>query len=70
MAKVIRPQHNGGLGLGGLQNKNLALLAKWGWRVINEENFLFRQDIRSIPGKKPFNWHTVGSSLELLVFQN
>ncbi|KAA0068181.1 hypothetical protein E5676_scaffold392G00680 [Cucumis melo var. makuwa] len=29
-AKVIQPQPDGGLGLGALQNKNMALLATWG----------------------------------------
>lgn len=58
-----------GLGLGALQNKNMALLAKWGWRFMNEEDSLWRQVIQSIHGKEPFNWHTVensGNSLKAL----
>lgn len=50
------------LSLGMLQNKNMAVLAKWGWRFINEKTSWWRQVIRRIHGKESFNWHTVGDS--------
>ena len=58
---VFRMQGDGGLGLGGLGNKNLALLAKWGWRYFNEENSHWVQVVKSIHGGSQFNWHTKGS---------
>ena len=35
---VTKQQSEGGLDFGGLRAKNLALLAKWGWRYMDEEN--------------------------------
>lgn len=32
------PKLTGGLGIGNFQHQNLALLAKWIWRVLNENN--------------------------------
>lgn len=55
---VIKPRIDEGLGFGGLKAKNLALLAKWGWRYLNEENSLWSQVVRSIHGKNTYNWHT------------
>ncbi|KAA0057306.1 uncharacterized protein E5676_scaffold496G00500 [Cucumis melo var. makuwa] len=54
-------QEDWGIGFGGLENKNLALLAKWGWRFINEENSLWVQVVKSIHGGSEFSWHTKGS---------
>jgi hypothetical protein len=31
--KVIKPKDHGGLGLGSLQGKNLALMFKWIWHL-------------------------------------
>lgn len=60
--RFTRSQLDGGLGLGGLINKNTALIAKWGWRFMEDEDSLWGQVIRSIHVKEPFKWHTVGKS--------
>lgn len=52
---VIKPRIDEGLGFGGLKAKNLALLAKWGWRYLNEENSLWSQVVRSIHGTFSLN---------------
>lgn len=57
---VSHSQEDGGLGLGGLRNRNLALLAKWGNQFMNEENALWTKVVKSIHGSSNFNWHTVG----------
>ena len=46
--------------LGGIKIHNTFLLAKWGWRFSKEESALWRQIIRSIHGKEPFDWFTKG----------
>ncbi|TYK31267.1 hypothetical protein E5676_scaffold455G005570 [Cucumis melo var. makuwa] len=51
-----------GLNLGGIKIHNTTLLAKWGWRFSKEESALWRQIIRSIHGKEPFDWFTKGKS--------
>ena len=55
---VNKAQEDGGLGFGGLRVRNLALLAKWGWRLTKEKNSLWGQVIMSIHGRSLFNWHT------------
>lgn len=57
---VKRAQEDGGLGLGDLKSRNLALLAKWGWRFFNEEKSLWCRVIRSIHDRSLYNWHTAG----------
>ena len=57
---VPRDLVDGGLGLGGSKARNLALLAKWGWRYLEEEDSLWCKVVRSIHGKKNFKWHTAG----------
>ena len=42
-SEVIKPKSKGGLGLGSLENKNLALLAKWWWRFGKEKEALWRR---------------------------
>ena len=37
---VTKSQKDEGLGLGKLKHKNLALLSKWGWRFLVEQNSL------------------------------
>lgn len=57
---VTRAQVDGGLSLGGLKVKNLALPAKWGWWFFNEDSSLWCQVISTIHGKNKYNWPTVG----------
>lgn len=57
---VTKPQADGGLGFGGLRAKNLAVLAKCGWRYMEEDKPLRCQVVRSIHGKDPHNWHMAG----------
>ncbi|XP_071713248.1 uncharacterized protein [Rutidosis leptorrhynchoides] len=47
---VISPFEHGGLNLGSLKSKNLALLGKWWWRFKSEANSLWVKLIRSIHG--------------------
>ena len=54
---VNRDLVDGDLGLGGFKAKNLALLAKRGWRYLEEEDSLWCRGVRSIHGKDTFNWH-------------
>ena len=49
---VSQMQEDGGLGSGGLENKNLALLAKCGWRFFNEKNSLWVQVIKRAYAEK------------------
>ena len=51
---------DGGLGLGGLETKNLALLAKWKWRFLEEGDLLWHKVVSSIHGMDTYNWHTAG----------
>ncbi|GKA96279.1 RNA-directed DNA polymerase, eukaryota, reverse transcriptase zinc-binding domain protein [Tanacetum coccineum] len=48
--KVISPRDQGGLGIGSLRVSNLAMLAKWWWRFLNEEDSLWCKVIRSLHG--------------------
>ena len=57
---TTKTQSEGGLGFGSLKSKNMALLAKWGWRFMKEEDSLWCQVVRSIHGRSPFGWHTSG----------
>lgn len=52
---VSQAQNSGDLGLGALKHRNLALIAKWGWRFIHDPNSLWRQVIVSIHGSQDFN---------------
>ncbi|GJZ91285.1 putative reverse transcriptase domain-containing protein [Tanacetum coccineum] len=49
--KVISPREQGGIGIGSLKVFNQALLVKWWWRFLLEENVLWRKIIVSIHGK-------------------
>ena len=60
--KASAPLKDGGFGLGGIKNHNTTLLAKCGWRFSKEESALWRQMIRSIHRKEPFDWFTKGQS--------
>lgn len=58
--QTIEGYQDGGLGYGCLKTRNLALLAKWGWRYLKGEPSLWQQVIMSIHGGNIFNWHTTG----------
>ena len=62
---VARSKDRGGLGLGNLRKKNLALLGKWLWRFPLEQNSLWAMVIRSM-GYKPTGgirmWSQMGPS--------
>ena len=55
-----------GLDLGGYKARNMALLAEWGWRYLEEEDSLWCKVVRSIHGKDIFNWHTTGKEEKCL----
>lgn len=57
-----KSQFDGGLGIGGLKNRNLNIIAKWGWRYVNEPQAYRRKVIASIHGSDLFDWHTLGRS--------
>ena len=44
---VVRSKEKGGLGLGNLKKKNLALLGKWLWRFPREQQSLWARVIKS-----------------------
>ncbi|KAJ0941167.1 putative RNA-directed DNA polymerase [Helianthus annuus] len=48
--KLLRPKQQGGLGLGGLESFNLAMLAKWWWRFRDAPNQLWARAIAAIHG--------------------
>ncbi|GKE70212.1 hypothetical protein Tco_1528284 [Tanacetum coccineum] len=58
--KVLAPHDQGGLNIGSLKIFNQAMLAKWWWRFVNEENTLWRKIIIFIHGS--IGGLTVGSS--------
>ena len=55
---VSRPMNEGGLGIGNLDRKNMALLVKWLWRFPNEPNSLWHKVIRSKYGIHSNGWDT------------
>lgn len=54
--EVIQPEHAGGLGLGNLDVKNWALLAKRWWRYGAEKEALWRKVIVSNYGEDEWGW--------------
>ncbi|GKC36834.1 hypothetical protein Tco_1049218 [Tanacetum coccineum] len=48
--KLIAPLDQGGLNIGSLKVFNEAMLSKWWWRFLNEENAFWRKIIISIHG--------------------
>ncbi|KAJ0508909.1 putative RNA-directed DNA polymerase [Helianthus annuus] len=71
--KLIRPKNFGGIGLGGIRDFNIAMLAKWWWRYKEEPNQLWASVIKAyhttahrdnlVPIKKsiPGVWKDIGS---------
>ncbi|RVW16209.1 Transposon TX1 uncharacterized 149 kDa protein [Vitis vinifera] len=53
---VCRPKTIGGLGLGNISRRNLALLGKWLWRYPREGSALWHQVILSIYGSHSNGW--------------
>jgi len=52
----VRPKEKGGLGIGGLVEKNKALLAKWLWRFPLETDELWHKVIAAIYGFQVNGW--------------
>ena len=50
---------DGGLGIGN-ENRNTALLFKWSWRILKEQDSLWCKIVRSIHGVDPNLWCTSG----------
>ncbi|GKC09469.1 putative RNA-directed DNA polymerase, eukaryota, reverse transcriptase zinc-binding domain protein [Tanacetum coccineum] len=48
--EVIASCHNGGLGIGSLRTCNQAMLAKWWWRFLSENQTIWCKVLRSIHG--------------------
>ncbi|XP_071705284.1 uncharacterized protein [Rutidosis leptorrhynchoides] len=48
---VLLPYKGGGLNIGSLKAKNIALLGKWCWRFRNEKNALWVKIIQSLYGR-------------------
>ncbi|XP_071688191.1 uncharacterized protein [Rutidosis leptorrhynchoides] len=48
---VLCPFEGGGLNIGSLRAKNLALLAKWWWRFLNDKHSLWSKTISSLYGR-------------------
>ncbi|KAE8735796.1 hypothetical protein F3Y22_tig00000329pilonHSYRG00012 [Hibiscus syriacus] len=49
-SRVCLPRNKGGAGAINLRAKNRALLAKWGWRYLNESSALWRRIIKAKSG--------------------
>ena len=49
--KVCQQRKNGGLGVIGIEEMNISLLAKWIWRFKKEEKAMWVQVIKSIHGE-------------------
>ena len=54
--EVIKPKSNGRLIIGSLENKNLALLAKWWWRFGAKNEALWRRIVASKYGEDKWGW--------------
>ena len=50
---LLKSKSRGGLGIGNLKKKNLALLGKWIWRLLLEQNSFWGTVIRSKYGLHP-----------------
>ncbi|KAL4591835.1 hypothetical protein LXL04_004808 [Taraxacum kok-saghyz] len=64
-AKIVTDKKDGGLGVGTLKAQNIALLTKWWWRLINDnENSFWKKIIVSIHNlrKKPASYISKKSS--------
>lgn len=55
-SEVVKPKGAGGLGLGDLRLKNVALLAKWWWRFGEEKEVLWRRVIVYKYGESEWGW--------------
>ena len=49
--KVCQQRNNGGLGVIGIEDMNISLLAKWIWRFKEEEKSMWVNIIKSIHGE-------------------
>lgn len=61
---VCHPKENGGLGIGHLKEKNLALLRKWLWRFFNENDGLWQSIIHNKYGIDQNGWDCSQSIFE------
>lgn len=43
---IVVPKNFGGLNIGNIHHKNIALLFKWLWRFLNEPHSLWRQQVQ------------------------
>ena len=68
--KVVSPREQGGLGVGSLKVSNLAMLAKWWWRFLNEEDSLWCKVIRSLHGPDGGLLDNSSSSLKTRCWSN
>lgn len=57
-----RPKKEGGLGLGNLVSKNVALAGKWLWRFPSHSSSLWHKIIRSKYGMHLNGWDTISAS--------
>ena len=53
---ICLSKENGGLGIRSFSNFNKALLGKWNWRFIEEENFVWRVIISLKYGMEDRGW--------------
>ncbi|KAL9684921.1 hypothetical protein QQ045_022363 [Rhodiola kirilowii] len=45
-SKITKPKKYGGLGIQGMVDKNLVLLAKWWWKLVSEVALAFREGLK------------------------
>lgn len=66
---VCRPKEFGGLGIGHLNERNVAILGKWLWRFFNEVDSLWQSLIYNKYGMGPNGWdcsHRPSHSMSLI----
>lgn len=57
---LVKWHHDGGLGIGNLKSRNTALLFKWSWRFLKEQDSLWCKILKSIHAVDPHLWCSLG----------
>ena len=67
---LIAPKKVGGTRLGSIKNLNISLLAKWMWRLKNENSELWAKVIRCIHGLDGRHWSIFANRYRTGVWKN
>lgn len=69
-SKILAPISDRGLGLGILKAQNIALLVKWWWRLMNEQNSLWKIIMSSIHNLNDKSAHYIARKSSTGVWSN